>query len=318
METQIGQPWQAIHRHLIEQHGLDLSRYKESYLRRRIQVRLRALKLGGIAAYVRHLRRHPGEMERLQKALSIKVTSFFRNRSCYTFLEESIVPELLQRNHPRGQRITIWSAGCATGEEPYSLAALFATAIDRRPSPRPEGASRDAQVRIDATDIDEGALGTARRGAYPAKALLGSSPGEAARHFTLSTDGMAAPGARLRSMVRFTRESLLDPVGRTDLDLIVCRNVLIYFSLEHQARILLRFARALSAGGFLVLGRVERLFGEARPLFDVVSARDRVYRRLPIAARETTDDAARQAGDPRERRSPGSGRAAATESFACA
>ena len=85
-------------------------------------------------------------------------------------------------------------------------------------------------------------------------------------------------------MVKFERQSLLDPIECRDLDLLLCRNVLIYFSLEHQALILSRFARALSAGGYLVLGRVERLFGEARGQFEVTSARDRVYRRLPGAA----------------------------------
>ena len=87
-------------------------------------------------------------------------------------------------------------------------------------------------------------------------------------------------------MVTFERESLLDPFDRVDLDLIVCRNVLIYFSLEHQVTILRRFAAALAAGGYLVLGRVERLFGPARSLFEVASARDRVYRRLPDAPRD--------------------------------
>src|SRR5262245_63441304 len=119
MKNQIDQAWQALHRRLIERHGVDLSRYKETYLKRRVQVRLRALRLSGIEAYVRHLRRHPEEMDRLQKALSIKVTSFFRNRSCYAFLEEAVVPELVQRARSRGHRIRIWSAGCATGEEPW-------------------------------------------------------------------------------------------------------------------------------------------------------------------------------------------------------
>jgi chemotaxis methyl-accepting protein methylase len=283
MGTQIGQPWQAIHRHLIEQHGLDLSRYKESYLKRRLLVRIRALRLPGIEAYARYLRRHPEELGRLQKALSIKVTGFFRNRACFAFLEERIVPDLLRRSRARRNRIAAWSAGCATGEEPYSLAALFASALDRRDAAAEPCESARTQVRITATDIDEGALGLARAAVFSARSLLGSSPGDAARHFEVRADGSVSPSERLRRMVRFERQSLLDPIERTDLDLIVCRNVLIYFSLEHQALILSRFARALSSGGYLVLGRVERLFGEARGQFEVTSARDRVYRRLPGA-----------------------------------
>ena len=282
--TKCDEPWEAIHRHLVERQGLDLSRYKETYLRRRLLVRVRALRLPGIEAYAIYLRRHPEELGRLQKALSIKVTSFFRNRSCFEFLEEKVVPDLLQRSASRRHRVAVWSAGCATGEEPYSLAALFAAALERRPgAPGPAGGPR-VQVRITGTDLDEHALRSAARAVYPARALVDSAPPGPARHFTVRPDGTASPSEGLKGMVRFERESLLDPIGRRDLDLIVCRNVLIYFSLEHQERILSRFAEALSEGGFLVLGRVERLFGEARSQFDVVSARDRVYRRLPSGA----------------------------------
>lgn len=284
MQTECDPSWEAIHRHLIERQGLDLSRYKETYLKRRLLVRVRALRLPGIEAYARYLCRHPEEMGRLQKALSIKVTGFFRNRSCFEFLEERVVPDLLRRSAERRHRITVWSAGCATGEEPYSLAALFASALDRQAAaPRPAGAPR-IQVRITGTDLDTAALQAAERAAFPSKALLDAAPEEAARHFVVNPDGTASPSGRLKGLVRFERESLLDPIERTDLDLIVCRNVLIYFSLEHQERILSRFAAALSEGGYLVLGRVERLFGEARAQFDVVSARDRVYRRLPAGA----------------------------------
>src|SRR2546426_4058306 len=283
MGTQIGQPWQAIHRHLIEQHGLDLSRYKESYLKRRLLVRIRALRLPGIEAYAHYLRRHPDELGRLQKALSIKVTGFFRNRACFAFLEERVVPDLLRRSTARRHQIAVWSAGCATGEEPYSLAALFASVLDRHGATAERAQAVRAQVRITATDIDQGALERARAAVFPSRSLLGASPGDAVRHFEVRADGSASPSARLKRMVRFERQSLLDPIECRDLDLVVCRNVLIYFSLEHQALILSRFARALSAGGYLVLGRVERLFGEARGQFEVTSARRRVYRRLPGA-----------------------------------
>src|SRR2546422_4846846 len=198
MGTEIGQPWQAIHRHLIEHHGLDLSRYKESYLKRRLLVRMRALRLPGIEAYARYLRRHPEELGRLQKALSIKVTGFFRNRACFAFLEERVVPDLLRRSSARRHRIAAWSAGCATGEEPYSLAALFASALDRHDAPAERAETARTQVRITATDIDAGALECARTGVFPARSLLGASPGDAARHFEVRSDGSATPSARLK------------------------------------------------------------------------------------------------------------------------
>jgi chemotaxis methyl-accepting protein methylase len=270
-------PFQAIQRHLIERRGLDLSRYKESYLRRRLLVRVRALRLPGLEEYAIYLLRHPEELGPLQKALSIKVTGFFRNRSCFEYLRQAVVPDLLRRAASRRRAVMVWSAGCATGEEPYSLAALFASASTDLQA---------ARVRITGTDLDETALETARRGVFPAAALAAGVPAAEAHHFEPGADGGASPSERLRRMVRFERESLLDRFTRHDLDLIVCRNVLIYFSLEHQERILSRFGAALSAGGYLVLGRVERLFGEARALFEVASARDRVYRRLPGASEE--------------------------------
>jgi chemotaxis protein methyltransferase CheR len=274
MRSDASPPFLAINRHLIRHQGLDLSRYKESYLRRRLLVRVRALRLAGIEAYARYLKRHPEEIGPLQRALSIKVTGFFRNRSCFDFLRDAVVPDLLGRARARRGRVVVWSAGCATGEEPYSLAALFASAA---------GAREDGRVRILATDLDEAALLAARRARFPAAALLGAVPPDAARHFETLPDGSAAPSARLRRMVTFRRESLLDPFEHRDLDLVVCRNVLIYFSLQHQEEILARFAQALAPGGYLVLGRVERLFGPARVRFETASGRDRVYRRLPEA-----------------------------------
>jgi len=264
----------AIERQLKERQGLDLSRYKESYLRRRLLVRVRALKLPGLGAYARHLRRHPEEIGRLQRALSIKVTGLFRNRSCFAFLEEHVIPGIVERAARRGRRVDAWSAGCSTGEETYSLASLFAVAIEGKNAVR---------VRITGTDIDEAALTRCREARFPAAALAGTAPPQARRFFDPLPDGVAVPSRALRRMVRFEREDLMRPFARHDLDLILCRNVLIYFSLDHQETILSRFAAALSEGGSLMLGRVERLFGPARDLFDVSSPRDRVYRRTGAA-----------------------------------
>ncbi|MFQ5877134.1 MAG: CheR family methyltransferase [Acidobacteriota bacterium] len=270
--------FQAIQRHLARRRGLDLSRYKESYLRRRLLVRVRALRLKGLDEYAGYVVRHPEEVGPLLRALSIKVTGFFRNRSCFSFLRETVVPDLIARSARRGGRVAVWSAGCASGEEAYSVAALFADALGRR---------GDVRVRVLGTDIDLAALERARQARFTAEALARSAPDGAGRFFETGEAGAVTPTRRLRRMVAFCRESLLDRFEREDLDLILCRNVLIYFSLDHQATILSRFAGALSPGGYLVLGRVERLFGEARTLFEVASARDRVYRRCPAVPEGT-------------------------------
>jgi chemotaxis methyl-accepting protein methylase len=269
------EPFAAIQRHLLERQGVDLSRYKATYLRRRLLVRVRALRLPGLEAYARHLREHPEEAGPLFRALSIRVTGFFRNRSCFEFLEESVVPDLVRRAQASRRPVSVWSAGCASGEETFSLAALFASAIPPR---------ADRLVRILGTDLDERALETARRAVYPGRALSEAVPRRAAAQFDARPDGTVSPSPRLRAMVRFERESLLDPIERREVDLLLCRNVLIYFSLQHQEDILDRFASCLADGGHLVLGRVERMFGPARARFDVVSARDRVYRKIPAGA----------------------------------
>jgi chemotaxis protein methyltransferase CheR len=263
------EPFAAIQRVLIERCGIDLSRYKATYLHRRLLVRVRALRLASLSEYSGYLAAHPEEVGPLQKALSIKVTGFFRNRSCFTFLEEKVVPDLVRRSDRRP--IAAWSAGCATGEEAWSLAALFASALP----PGDEG-----RVRILATDLDEGALGVARHAVFSGRALLSAAPHTALRHFRFGKDGSAVPADRLRRMVRFERQSLLDAFDNGEFDLVACRNVLIYFSIAHQEDILSRFAAALAVGGYLVLGRVERLFGPARAFFEVACAGDRVYRRV--------------------------------------
>jgi two-component system CheB/CheR fusion protein len=273
---------EAVTSHLARDRGLDLTRYKASYLTRRLLVRVRALRLAGLEEYLMFLKAHQEEIGPLQKALSIKVTGFFRNRSCFDLLEERVVPDLVRRAASRGETLAVWSAGCATGEEAWSLAALFASGIAASDQPgRRAGAPR---IDILATDLDEAALAKAQQAVFPARALLAAVPEGARARFEVRDDGTATPVTQLRSMVRFERESLLDPPPRRGLDLVVCRNVLIYFSLEHQADILERFAAALRDGGYLVLGRVERLFGPARASFEALSARERVYQRLPRAA----------------------------------
>ncbi len=273
----------AVTGHLARDRGLDLTRYKSSYLTRRLLVRVRALRLAGLEEYLMFLKTHPEEIGPLQKALSIKVTGFFRNRSCFELLEERVVPDLVQRAAMRGDALTVWSAGCATGEEAWSLAALFAAGTS---APGPPGRRGTGGPRVDilATDLDEAALAKAGQAVFPARAILGAVPDGARAQFEMRDDGTAVPVPALRTMVRFERENLLDPPPRHDLDLVVCRNVLIYFSLEHQADILGRFAAALRDGGYLVLGRVERLFGPARAAFEATSARERVYQRLPRVA----------------------------------
>jgi chemotaxis methyl-accepting protein methylase len=245
----------------IEQRGLRVGGYKQPCLKRRLAVRMRARGVHSYADYARVLATVPDEYDRLLDALTINVTRFFRNAETYAALRERVIPELVAR----GTALAVWSAGCATGEEPYSLAILF----------REAGAAR---VRIDATDLDPDALATLERAEYPAASLEEVPADVRARWFSPGPPfRLAREVARL---VQPRRHDLItDPAPRPPYDLIVCRNVVIYFDRPTQERLFERFHDALGPGGWLLLGKVEALFGPVRQRFRTEDARERLFRK---------------------------------------
>lgn len=250
--------------------GVDLAHYRHGYVHRRIRTRMRARGVAGSGEYARILSRDDEEIGRLLGAISTKVTSFFRDPGLYTFLDARVMPDLLAA--PAGRTVRLWSAGCATGEEAYSLAALVAT----REPPRPEG-----RVHVLGTDVDPTAIAAARRGQYPLSALRRVPVEIQRRWLTVQReDASFKVNRELRAYTTFRVESLLAPVSTGAFDLILCRNVFIYFEASLQERILVQLARALHPGGYLALGRVERIAGPARASFEPVHLRERVYRRV--------------------------------------
>lgn len=249
--------------------GLRLTNYKQPCLRRRLAVRMRARGVHTFGDYARVLDQQPDEYDLLLDALTINVTRFFRNPETYAVLQHRVVPDLAARAGP----LRVWSAGCASGEEPYSLAILFTEAFAGRP-----GDVR-GRVQIDATDLDPGALEAVRQAVYQAPAVEELPPPLLAKYFT-----PGGPPWRLLESVK----KLVQPL-RHDLtheapphapyDLIVCRNVVIYFDRSTQEKLFLKFYDALAPGGWLVLGKVETLFGAARTRFQLEDARERVFRR---------------------------------------
>lgn len=252
------------------EHGLALSSYKPPVLRRRLAVRMRACGVPSFDGYAAVLDRDPAEYALLLDALTINVTKFYRNQDTYALLARRVVPELWQRRGP----VRVWSAGCATGEEPYSLALLFAE--QARAAGREAALAR--RVTIDATDLDPDAVARMREAAYPAAAVAELPAGLLARYFSAGPPYRLAPAlARLvRPRVHdLTREAPPAP----PYDLIVCRNVVIYFDRAMQERLFLAFAEALAPGGRLVLGKVETLSGPARARLALEEPRERVFRR---------------------------------------
>lgn len=222
------------------------------------------------SSYARILARDPEEVAHLLDAISTGVTSFFRDPGLYTTIDARILPGLL--SGPPSRTIRFWSAGCATGEEAYSLAALPA---GRKNPPLPD------RIRVLGTDVDTAAIATARKGEYPISSLRKIPVDVQRRLFTvLPEDGICRVSEKLRRYTTFRVDSLSRRPPASAFDLILCRNVLIYFDAALQEQIHQQFAQALRPGGFLALGRVERVVGPARKAFETFHARERIYRRI--------------------------------------
>ena len=255
---------------LRERRRFDLHNYKDGCVRRRIVKRLRASGTHDIAGYLERLAGDDQELDLLVETLSVHVSRFFRDIEVFRLLERQVLPELCARLLAAGRtQLRLWSAGCAGGEEAYSLALL---AGDLAPTGVP--------VTIFATDVSEPVLAQARAGVYPPSHL--SELPEQLRESCFQREGGGYRlDRRIRERVDFQCHDLIESASYPQADLILCRNVLIYFSHEEQARILARFAAALSEGGMLVLGRTENLLHTETPLFRAEFPRERIFRRLP-------------------------------------
>ena len=252
--------------------GLDLGAYKDRCLRRRIAVRMRASGSHNYHEYLAYLDRTPGELECLLDALTINVTKFFRNRGTWTWLGEHALPELLAR---RQGSVRAWSAGCASGEEPYTMAMLIADGLEQLGR-----AGWLSRVRIDATDIDRESLERARAARYPRRAFDETPAGLLQRYCQADSEEQFEVAPGIRQVVSVLRHDLLrDLPAAPPYDLVICRNVIIYFDRETQERLMRAFISALDPGGYLVLGKVETILGPARADLELVEARERVYRK---------------------------------------
>lgn len=261
----------ALQKRILKERGLDLAEYRDKCLKRRIDVRLRATGARSYVEYITVLKKDPTEYERLLDALTINVTDFFRDMSTYKVIEEMIIPELIaQKKSQRKRIIRIWSAGCASGQEPYSMAILLHKILGERIG--------EYLVSIYATDIDEKVIRKAEKGEYEAGDVSEVDAKILKRYFDHNLKFSLKE--EIRQMVKFMRHNLISdrPPGR--LDMIVCRNLLIYFSRALQVKVFDKFCESLNRGGYLVLGKTESLAGESAGLFQPVSIRERIYRKI--------------------------------------
>ena len=260
----------ALTRKISREAGLSLDAYKDKCLRRRIAVRMRACGVHTFGDYQILLDGSPAEYERLKDAITINVTRFYRNAETWNLLRSEFLPEVCKGDG----EVAAWSAGCSSGEEPYTLAVLMANYFDRQGHP-----DRFDRVTIDATDVDRHSLELARVGRYRRESLAEVPADLAEQYFETNGDGCCVLERVRRQVVVRPLDLSREPPRRHDYQLILCRNVVIYFERGTQERVFLAFAEALAPGGILVLGKVETLFGPARQLLTLLDPRERVYRR---------------------------------------
>lgn len=253
MRDEADADFEALIDYIKRHRGFDFTGYKRSSLMRRVRKRMQELDLEDFSDYMDRLEVAPEEFVHLFNTILINVTSFFRDRAIWDYLTTEIIPRIAARKEST-ESIRIWSAGCASGQEAYTLAISVAEAL---------GVEQLRQrVKIYATDVDEEALNQARHAIFNDR-QASSVPPEMLELYFESYNGVYIFRKDLRRSVIFGRHDLLQDAPISRIDLLLCRNTLMYFNAETQSRIIARFHFALNDGGFLVLGKAEMLLSHS-------------------------------------------------------
>ena len=255
--------------------NIDFSQYRPQVLKRRIQHRLH---LAGCATYWEYiilLNRDPQEYDRLIESLTIKVSEFFRDPQVFEILGDKIIPEIISQKQTRGTKnIHAWSCGAAFGQEAYSMAMLFFEILGR--------GLNDFYIKILATDIDKDALEKAPWGSYDRRGLGKMAAHLLFKYFTRFQDGNVdrySVTDQVSALVTFKLHDVISDNVMSRMDLILCRNLLIYFKKELQEKVLSNLHNALNPGGFLILGKTETISPQMIDYFEVIDLRERIYRK---------------------------------------
>jgi two-component system CheB/CheR fusion protein len=250
--------------------GNDFSMYKKNTLYRRIERRMGIHQIDRIASYVRYLQENSQELEILFKELLIGVTTFFREEAAWAQLRDEVIPTLFA-NNPQGGKLRAWSAGCSTGEEAYSLAMIFKEAIEA------VNPTENFTLHIFATDLDHETIDKARQGVYPAGIAADVTVSRLKRFFIQEANGYRI-GKEIREMVTFATQNVIMDPPFTKLDILVCRNLLIYMTPELQKKLLPLFHYSLRPGGVLFLGSAETI-NDFTNLFTPLAIKSRIFRK---------------------------------------
>ncbi|MDZ7831488.1 MAG: chemotaxis protein CheB [Desulfobacterales bacterium] len=256
---------------LIRTHaGHDFSKYKPSTVHRRIERRMAMHQIESLDEYVRYLQKKSAEIDALFRDMLIGVTNFFRDPEAFKAIEEQVIPKLFSEKSAK-DTIRVWTSGCSTGEEAYSLAILLAE--------HKRSLSNPPRIQVFATDIDSQSIATARAGLYPASIAADISPERLSRFFTREPgDSLYRINKDIRDMMILSEQNIIKDPPFSKLDLITCRNLMIYMGAELQKKIIPLFHYALNPGGFLFLGSSETV-GEFTGLFTTKDRKAKIYQR---------------------------------------
>src|SRR5436305_497840 len=261
--------FEALLEYLKQSRGFDFTGYKRPSLQRRVDRHMHATGIEGYDAYLEYLELHPDEFTALFNAILINVTGFFRDMSTWVYLRNDVLPGLLEQLQP-DQPFRVWVAGCASGEEAYTVAMILADLMGEHEFTR--------RVKIYGTDVDEEALALARAAVYDER-QMGGVPEDFRKRFFEPVDDALSFRSDLRRSIIFGRIDVLRDAPISRLSLLTCRNTLMYFNADIQAQVIERFSFALNDGGVLLLGKAETLLKDTE-FFEPLDGKRRAYRRL--------------------------------------
>jgi len=261
--------YESIKARIHKGRGLDVNQYKENYLKRRLAVRMRAVNRHTYLAYDEFLNNNEAEMNILLDRLTINVTQFFRDPEVFVELENTLLPDLLAST---GGRIKVWSAGCSSGEEPYSVAISISEAAEK-------SGVKDCPFEVYATDIDEAVLRHALSGKYEGHTLDNIAQARKTKYFRQEGKYYSVRD-EIKNKVRFLRADLMKPFRENFFDIVLCRNVIIYFTRELQSRVLGFYHAALKDNGILFLGKTETMLSDYRDRFRCINIKERIFRKV--------------------------------------
>jgi chemotaxis protein methyltransferase CheR len=250
--------------------GTDLTGYRNNYLRRRIDLRMRAVGIDNYATYTRLLDKNKNEITEFMNAITINVTEFMRDKTPFIFFRNEILPDLIERKKKSySNTVRFWSAACSNGEEPYSIGICSKEVLPA-----------DWGISIYATDIDEDSLNRASKGIYREDQLKNLDPILIQKYFEPSGKDFKVRNIN-KLLIRFIKHDLTsEPPVSKHFDVVFCRNVMIYFNEDQKVKMLNDFYNSISEEGYLIIGKSENLPGEIREMFTPVSVRDKIFKKV--------------------------------------